>query len=436
MCEYVDIAEKVLWRELNRKHVRVWKVIRLLTVNYANPNAVQRNTRGQRDTVLHFATRLGNFHIIDELVTQGSTLETPSEITDTTPIQHAIKNNRKDLIRFFVEMNLNLSALHNGETTLTWLVQHKEYCHVLPDVFNAISKSEKAERVGGTNEDDLNALQVCLKHNLLIPWDILHMYGFPVDAPTARGSPSLHYAIEIFHDLGVERLLDEGASIAGRDKLRRTPLLVAVITRNANASEILLDFITLNLTPGSKKARLQDSDVGGNTAVHYATVHSRGGILGLLLQAGCSPDGINKDQLSPIHIAASEGNAPVCHMLIEYGCDFEISDGQGKSAIHRALAHGHLAVVGILLDNGARSIGFAEDNTTPLMAARESYLLGNLGTNILKRIDNVETAAGMNEATSRVERELEKKKRKQKQVKAQQKREAERKASKQKRSNS
>lgn len=297
-CEYVDVADKVLWKELNRKKLRPWKIIRLLQINHASPNATQRNFRGERDTVLHMATRLGNFRIIDELVTQGATLETPSELSDTTPIQHLIKTNRKDLIRFFVEMNLNLSYQHNGETTLTWLVKQKEYCHVLPEIFNALAKSEKADRLSGTNEDQLNALQVCIQDNLVIPWEILHAFNFPVDAPTARGSPTLHFAVELFHDQAVDRLLEEGASIAGRDKLRRTPLLVAVIVRNANAVQILLDYIN-DLTLGSKQARLIDQDIGGNTAVHYATVHSRGGILKVLLQAGCSPDAINKDQLSP-----------------------------------------------------------------------------------------------------------------------------------------
>lgn len=128
-----------------------------------------------------------------------------------------------------------------------------------------------------------------------------------------------------------------------------------------------------------------------NKKVHYATVHSRGGLLSLLLDNGSDPglcccyplllvpvvdfvvvcccvqtivelmklflfccffhifsfffylsldlfdlffssltDPINNDKLSPIHIAASEGNAPVAAMLIEYGCDFECFDMQGK----------------------------------------------------------------------------------------------------------
>jgi ankyrin repeat protein len=108
----------------------------------------------------------------------------------------------------------------------------------------------------------------------------------------------------------------------------------------------------------------------------------------------------------------------VASILIEYGCDFEPLDNQGKTPIHRALANGHLAVVGILLDNGARSIGFAADNTTPLMAAHESYLLGNLGHSVLKRIEMVENAAALNEAQNKVEKELEKKKRKKKQLDA------------------
>ena len=116
VCEYVDIADKVLWKELHRgKRVREWKVRRLLELNNASPNATQRNIRGQRDNVLHCAIRLGNFQIVDDIVTAGATVELPSDLYDTTPIQHAIKINRKDIIKFLVEMNINLSYVHNGK---------------------------------------------------------------------------------------------------------------------------------------------------------------------------------------------------------------------------------------------------------------------------------------------------------------------------------
>ena len=116
VCEYVDIPDKVLWKELHRGgKPRPWKVHRLLELNNASPNATQRNNRGQRDNVLHYAIRLGNFQIVDDIVTAGATVELPSDLYDTTPIQHAIKINRKDIIKFLVEMNINLSYVHNGE---------------------------------------------------------------------------------------------------------------------------------------------------------------------------------------------------------------------------------------------------------------------------------------------------------------------------------
>ena len=295
-CEYVDIPDKVLWKEINKKRPRTWKIKRLLANNGASPNATKRNMQGLRDTILHAVVRLGNFVIVDEVVTQGATLELPSELYDSTPIQHAIKTNRKDIIRFMVEMNLNMSFIHNGETTLTWLCKQKDYWHLFPEILTSVPKSEKQDRLCGTNDDDLNALQVCISERLIVPWNILHTFGYPIDATTARGSPTLHYAVEIAYDEAVERLLEEGASIAGRDQLRRTPLLVAVIVRNANACHILLNFIS-TLTQGSRQARLNDFDRAGNTAVHYASVHSRGGILGVLLQHGCDPDVVNNDKV-------------------------------------------------------------------------------------------------------------------------------------------
>ena len=405
-CEYVDVADKVLWRELKGPRApRIWKIKRLLTRNGASPNATQRDARGRRDTILHAAVRLGAFAIVDEIVTQGATLELPSEVTDSTPMMHAVQRGRKDMIRFFVEMNLNLSYAHNGETTLTWVAKQPEHWHLLPEILANVGRQERGERLRGTNGEGLNALQVCIRDRLREPWDVFSTFGFPLDAETSRGSPSLHYSVEIDRMEGVARLLDEGASIGGRDALRRTPLLVAVIVRNARAVELLLDFIS-RLTAGSRHARMNDCDKAGNTAVHYATCNSRGGILGLLLEAGAEPDTKNKQELAPVHIAASEGNAPCISALIDFGADFEALDCQGKSPIHRALAHGHLAVVGVLLEHGARSVGFALDGSTPLMAAQESYLLGSLSHGVLKRIDQVEAAYSLNEAVNKNQKEL------------------------------
>lgn len=418
-CEYVDVPEKVLFREMKKEPIRIWKIHRLLTKNSASPNATQRDMRGRRDTILHLAVRIGEFVLVDEIVTQGATLEIPSEVTDTTPIQHAISQGRKDIIRFFVEMNLDLSYQHNGETTLTWIVKHEEYWHLLPEVLANVGRQERKDRLVGTNDEGLNALQVVIRDGLKDPWDVFQTFGFPLDACTARGSPSLHYSIEINETDAVKRLLDEGASIGGRDVLRRTPLLVAVIVRNAAAVEILLDYIS-RLTSGSRQARINDCDKAGNTAVHYATCSARGGILQLILDAGAEPDTKNKQDLAAIHIAASEGNAKCMALLIEFGADFEALDCQQKSPIHRALAHGHLAVVGLLLEHGARSVGKSEDGSTPLMAAQESYLLGHLGTQVLTRIDQVEAAYSLNEAVSKNQKELDKlhrRKRKQEEMK-------------------
>ena len=234
-CEYVDIPDKCLWQEIKKPNPRVWKIQRLLRRNGASPNATQRDSRGCRDTILHAAVRLGAFVIVDEIVTQGATLELQSDVTDTTPMQHALQRGRKDIIRFFVEMNLDLSYVHNGETTLTWIAKEPEYWHLLPEVLSNVGRQERNERLCGTNSEGLNVLQVCIRDRLQEPWDMLHTFGFPLDATTIRVL-LIAFQHRDRSDRGVKRLLDEGASVGGRDALRRTPLLVGVIVASARSS--------------------------------------------------------------------------------------------------------------------------------------------------------------------------------------------------------
>ena len=396
MCAICDVSyppDKIIWKEITKSKPRLWKIKRLLRISGANPNATTRSGAGV-DTLLHKAVRMNDFTIVDMLIIHGARLEEVA-YDGTTALGYACLHSQKKIVTFLVEMGYNLShVMPGGETILTWIVKDERRWPSLPDLLQSIARSEK-ERLEGVNKDGLNCLQIVIRDGLRGAWDILTQYGFPIDAPTSQGSPSLHFACTISKPRAVRRLLEEGGSIAGRDKLRRTPLLVAVIVRSAECTKVLLEYI-LNLPKSSQRARLNDYDVDGNTAVHYGTCNARGGQLELLLGAGCNPDTLNKKGLAAMHIAATEGNAKTMSILIEGGADVEVADVDGRTAMHRALARGYGDVVRLLLAAGASSIGSDTMGVTPLMAAKVNYWSGKIGHRILQDIHAVERTAEAN----------------------------------------
>ena len=104
------------------------------------------------------------------------------------------------------------------------------------------------------------------------------------------------------------------------DALRRTHCWLA----SSCATLGRQDSARLHLTPDDWFApvRMNDCDKAGNTAVHYATCNSRGGILQLLLEAGGEPDTKTTKSWPPLTLLRPR--APPCmSVLIEFGADFE-----------------------------------------------------------------------------------------------------------------
>ena len=146
--------------------------------------------------------------------------------------------------------------------------------------------------------------------------------------------------------------------MGGRDALRRTPLLVDVIVRNARSSGFC-DFIS-RLTTGSRQARRMTATKPETRLCTMRRATSRRNP-STFARSRAEPDTKN-NQERPVTLLRPRASACMS-VLIEFGADFEALDCLGKSPIHRALAHGHLAVVGVLLNTERGRLGL------PWMAA-------------------------------------------------------------------
>ena len=56
----------------------------------------------------------------------------------------------------------------------------------------------------------------------------------------------------------------------------------------------------------------------------------------LLLDNGANPNKTDRDNMTPLLIAAFEGKSPVCEILLENQADVDHTDKEGKSALFAA----------------------------------------------------------------------------------------------------
>lgn len=106
-----------------------------------------------------------------------------------------------------------------------------------------------------------------------------------------------------------------------------TPLMEAIIRRDANSAFILLQSPAVNLNVKNKY---------GNTALYLAAAHGQGLIVQLLLDKGATINSNTKH--STLHRAVANGHISTVKILLEHGADVNESDEYGYTALHIAIS--------------------------------------------------------------------------------------------------
>jgi ankyrin repeat protein len=102
------------------------------------------------------------------------------------------------------------------------------------------------------------------------------------------------------------------------------------------------------------------------------------------------------DQVTPIHVAASEGHTDILSLLLEHGADLE---GRGKfdgTPLHRVSLRGELDAGQTLLDRGAHINAREADSWTPLMMAAMGGQV-EFARMLLKRGARIDSRSNYNE---------------------------------------
>jgi len=134
-------------------------------------------------------------------------------------------------------------------------------------------------------------------------------------------------------------LLDQGASLAARDRFANTAFVLAAANGHDDLAIYFLD----------EGAALNHANLNGSTALLRAVISNERKMVKLLLDRGADVVVENRSGVTPLAAAAFNGNSRLVKMLIAAGADPARPDGTGKPPIIYAAAKGHANIVKLFL---------------------------------------------------------------------------------------
>lgn len=101
----------------------------------------------------------------------------------------------------------------------------------------------------------------------------------------------------------------------------------------------------------SKGKPVDQVDLAGYTALHYAARNGNVSVCELLLDNGSYVGAITRSGLATaLHRAASQGHVDIVHLLLRRKADPDVRDSDGFTPLHRAIKEKRILVCKILAD--------------------------------------------------------------------------------------
>ena len=141
------------------------------------------------------------------------------------------------------------------------------------------------------------------------------------------------------------RILESDPGLVNlRDGHGMLPLQLAIQSCNQEVAEILIFY------GADVKARPDNS----NTYPHLAIHCEQNDMLGLLLMNGANGNLPNKENVTPLMMAARLGHSKAISFLLFSNVGINLKDNNGRTPLDLAIEHGHSKIVKKLVKHGAK----------------------------------------------------------------------------------
>lgn len=288
-----------------------------------------------RATALHYAAEGGHINVVELLIRKGADVDVRDKI-GLTPLHRAASGGHREVLQALITSKADVNMKDIVGNTPLHSAARRGYTDIVRLLIT------KGVDVNTENNDGQTPIDMAISRNRKEIAELLIANGADVSIQIAAHFGAL---------AKVESLIKKGTVIDERDILGKTALHYAVEYDHKDVAELLI----------ANGADVNAKDKDGNTPGHVALGEKERPLLELLIAKGAN--------LASIHLSAYQGDLDEVKNFIEKGADIEAMDSYGATPLYYAAARGSKELVEFLIARGANVNAKDKRDLAPLHVA-------------------------------------------------------------------